>query len=68
MDIWYLKLPEEIDRDMVERAVLRLFGVTGFAGVVLLFAASFEHVRPQYGWTLVPSLNFGFCLHCYETE
>jgi len=41
-------------------------GVVGLVGVELF--ASFEHVRPQYGWTLVPSLNFGFCLQCYENR
>jgi len=41
-------------------------GVVGLVGVELF--ASFEHVRPQYGWTLVPSLNFGFLLQCYENR
>ena len=31
-----------------------------------LLAARFAHVRPQYGWTLVPSLNFGLLLQFYE--
>ena len=47
-------------------------GFDGVAGVVGLVGmeplAFFEHVRLQYGWTLVPSLYFGFCLQCYENQ
>ena len=59
------RLPEETARDMVERALLRLVGLAGLAGVEGVFAARFAQVRPQYGCTLTPSLNFGFCLQCY---
>jgi len=46
--------------------VAEVGGFVGLAGVEPF--ASFEHVRPQYGWTLVPSLNFGFFLQCYENR
>ena len=74
-------LPDDVARDIIERApqwfvglaglaglvgLVGLAGLVGLVGVELFLAASVAHVRPQYGWTLVPSLNFGFLLHCYR--
>ena len=55
-------------------------GVVGFVIVDVVVVVEVEgligvgpfanpaHLRPQYGWTLVPSLNFGFTLQCYENQ
>ena len=64
-------LPDEVTWDMVELALPRfvgLVGLIGLVGVELLLAASVAHVRPQYGCTPVPSLNFGFLLHRYRSR
>lgn len=53
---------------MVEWVLLRVGGVAGLTGVEPLLAASLAHVLPQYGCTLVPSLNCGFCLQCYGIQ
>jgi len=64
------RLPEEVVQLGVERALLRvgLVGLVGLTRVELLLAASVAHVWPQYGCTLVPSLNFDLRLHCYGSE